>query len=378
MAGTWSRIASADQDYTLSGWRMVRYGDGTNWLYRQDAGTGNCSNFYFNYWGSMKISECQVFNPSTTSAAAAMPMGGPAIDIAKVPPGAVGFSDVRLRYTGELGTVADDGTGSFRDGCMYSHMGFDDPIVKPGQPGLSHLHTFFGNTGTNAYSTASTLATTGNSTCKGGIMNRTAYWVPTMIDTLDGTPLAPVSATFYYKTGYNGIKPTQINALPAGLRMVAGDAKNASPSGPFNYSCENAGAGAPAPSQSIANCPVNTQMWMNLEFPQCWDGVNLDSPDHKSHMSYTVNGACPSTHPVAIPEISFHVVYLVKEANAPLRWRLSSDTYDSSLPGGYSSHGDWFNGWDVNFSNVWLKNCDQAARDCHGHLIGDGREMYDY
>ena len=29
--------------------------------------------------------------------------------------------------------------------CTLSHAEYDDPIVYPDQPGMSHLHTFFGN-----------------------------------------------------------------------------------------------------------------------------------------------------------------------------------------------------------------------------------------
>jgi hypothetical protein len=93
-------------------------------------------------------------------------------------------------------------------------------------------------------------------------------------------------------------------------------------------------------------------------------------------MAYPSAGKCPTTHPVAIPEISFNILYAVTEANAMLRWRLSSDTYDPRLPAGYSSHGDWFNGWKPEIMNAWIKNCDQAAKDCHAHLIGDGRMLY--
>jgi hypothetical protein len=31
-------------------------------------------------------------------------------------------------------------------------------------------------------------------------------------------------------------------------------------------------------------CP--TGIMTSLRFPTCWDGVNLDSPDHMAHMSY--------------------------------------------------------------------------------------------
>jgi hypothetical protein len=66
----------------------------------------------------------------------------------------------------------------------------------------------------------------------------------------------------------------------------------------------------------------------------------------------------------------------VKEANAPLRWRLSSDHYDRSLPGGYSAHGDWFNGWKQDILKTFVQKCNQASKDCHAHLLGDGRAMY--
>jgi hypothetical protein len=31
-------------------------------------------------------------------------------------------------------------------------------------------------------------------------------------------------------------------------------------------------------------CPAG--MMVNVRFPTCWDGVNLDSPDHMSHVAY--------------------------------------------------------------------------------------------
>ena len=48
---------------------------------------------------------------------------------------------------------------------------------------------------------------------------------------------------------------------------------------------------------------------------RCWDGKNLDSPDHKSHVSYTSSGtfesggACPTTHPVKIPQVMYEVMW---------------------------------------------------------------------
>ncbi|MEO7369843.1 MAG: DUF1996 domain-containing protein [Ilumatobacteraceae bacterium] len=303
----------------------------------------------------------------------------PNIDMARIPVGSTGVSYDQVTGTAEQPSPSGDGTGAFRTVCELSHMAFDDPIVYPGQPGRSHLHAFFGNTGANANSTAASLASTGNSTCRGGTINRTAYWVPAIIDTLDGTPVKPYSLIVYYKTGYNGIKPADIQSFPLGLRMVAGDPTNKGPyqwGGPGSFTCLAPVTGQGPRTDNIpTTCAVGSTIFASVMFPQCWDGVNLDSPDHKSHMSYPVDGKCPSTHPRAVPEITFNVVYLVTDAKALARWRLSSDTYDSSIPAGYSLHADWFNGWKPQFMDAWVKNCDQTPKDCHAHLLGNGQMM---
>ena len=296
-----------------------------------------------------------------------------AVNPAMIPARSLGAAHDQLQATGEMPPSTN--IGAFRTSCGFSHMGKDDPIVYPNRPGASHLHTFFGNTGTNAYTTASTLAASGNSTCRGGTVNRSAYWVPTMIDTRHNAPIKPESAMIYYKTGYNGIKPSAVQPFPAGLRMIAGDPKNTKASGPFQYKCIGMGAERKV-GANIQNCPAGAKLWAVVFFPQCWDGRNLDSPDHKSHMSYTVKRACPRTHPVPVPEITINVIYSVNETNAPLRWRLASDAYDRKLPAGYSGHGDWFNGWKQDVMKTWVQKCDQAAKDCHAHLLGDGRAMY--
>ncbi|HEY9237330.1 MAG TPA: DUF1996 domain-containing protein [Burkholderiaceae bacterium] len=292
-----------------------------------------------------------------------------------------------MASTTELAPAAD---GAFRTTCTVAKMAFDDPIVYPGQAGRSHLHTFFGNTGVNASSTVDSLRSSGNSTCRGGIANRSAYWVPTMIDTKDGTPLMPDSMGVYYKGSLMGAAVTQ--PIPAGLRMIAGDPGASAPH-PAEFSMRFKCIGGPNNSNdqygdAIPNCDVGAQVWSEIFFPTCWDGVNLDSPDHKSHMSYGVlvpdptstkgwfMRVCPTSHPVSIPSITFNVVYTVKELNSAKRWRLSSDNYDPALPGGYSSHADWFNGWEPSVSNAWAKNCVQNLKDCHSHLLGDGRMIF--
>src|SRR2546423_7371167 len=206
-----------------------------------------------------------------------------------------------------------------------------------------------------------------------------------MIDTATGAPLKPRTLLVYYEQGYNIQDPQLITLVPLGLKMIAGDAMNsvdvraANPwaSSAYTWRCMSLATGTPvADAQQIPNCAVGTELWMMVTFPQCWDGVNLDSPDHKSHMSYPVDGACPKTHPVPLPEVSYNVIYDVPADNATRSWRLSSDTYDRSIPGGYSTHGDWMNGWNQDIMKAFIEHCDRASRDCHANLLGDGRELY--
>jgi len=48
----------------------------------------------------------------------------------------------------------------------------------------------------------------------------------------------------------------------------------------------------------------------------CWDGKNLDSPNHMDHVAHPTEGPasfavvdakCPSTHPIKIPQVHYEV-----------------------------------------------------------------------
>jgi hypothetical protein len=104
-------------------------------------------------------------------------------------------------------------------------------------------------------------------------------------------------------------------AFPPGFRMVAGNPFLRS----FNSSSLEAAAitynclGTSNPQTNgfpNYNCPggLRTQVF----FPSCWDGVNLDSADHKSHMAYpslTDSGHCPPTHPKRFISLFYEIVW---------------------------------------------------------------------
>jgi hypothetical protein len=64
--------------------------------------------------------------------------------------------------------------------------------------------------------------------------------------------------------------------------------------------------------------------------------VHTDSADHKSHMAYPTAGACPSSHPVAVPGLTLVIAYpMTGGPNAEL-----------SSGGQLSGHADFVNAWD--------------------------------
>ena len=273
--------------------------------------------------------------------------------------------------------LSGDGTGDFRLVCRFSHMNYDDPLVYPGQVGAAHLHTFFGNTNANANSTTSSLKNSGSSTCDGGIVNRSAYWAPSLLDA-NNMPVPIEYGYVYYKSGYRSVAPANINNLPAGLKMIAGNqaATTDQSSDIVSWSCDT-----PTYSgdfTSIPNfCGNGGRMVYTITFPQCWNGKDLDSADHKSHMAYPGYGTgCPSTHPVAIPVISLRIRYIQNTASTT-GWHLSSDHYDvnASNIGGKSAHADFMDGWNDQIRDGFTQNCIRAARDCGVRSLGDGRAL---
>jgi hypothetical protein len=261
-------------------------------------------------------------------------------------------------------------------------MAFDDPIVFPGKLGASHLHTFFGNTGTDGISTTESLLASQSSSCAGGTANRSAYWIPSLIDTTTRRALMPIQNIVYYKSGYDGNPRSTLVAPPNGLRIVAGrKATDSGPMGSWDYwggaaifSCNDGGK-----SETIPACPAGGELHISLTFPNCWDGKNLDSPDHRSHMAYagyTVDKRCPASHPQGIPQISVNIVYKVEPGANASNYRLASDNYPAGVPGGYSLHGDIWIAWDEDIKKAWMDNCVKAGKDCHGFLLGDGRMLY--
>jgi hypothetical protein len=241
----------------------------------------------------------------------------------------------------------------FQANCAVSRSNLpDDPIVFPNMPGASHSHTFMGNTTTNAATTLASLQAGGTSCIAPG--DKSGYWMPTLLN--GDAAVQPVGRqVIYYKSGvidYRSVRP-----FPPGLRYVVGspaatlDEFRNSPGAVEGWECGDSSFNWDFP----ANCPAGTQLNVRFQSPSCWDGLYLDTPDHKSHMAYPVLGICPNDHPVAVPMIEFKMAFPVSGNMAGVH--LSSGR-------GYSFHYDVFNAWDPPTLAALVTHCINGGLQC--------------
>ena len=284
--------------------------------------------------------EFQVFG----SVAGAVPQGGPGYILA----------DPQVtNAVPATGTPAHAYFHEFQANCSVTHDLPDDPIVYAGKPGASHMHTFMGSTVTNAGTTPDQLLA-GSTACKAP-GDKSGYWMPTLYNgdrAMD--PIGP--QVIYYKTGITDY--TAVRPFPKGLRFVVGDpASNAAdfkghPGFVEGWECGNSSFNIDFP----VTCPAGTELNIRFQAPSCWNGLDLDTPDHRSHMAYPVNGVCPKDHPVAVPMIEFKMAF-------PVSGDMSLVHLASGR--GFSFHYDFMNGWDPATLQAMVTHCINGGLQCN-------------
>lgn len=356
-------------------------------------------------------------------------------DIASVAPGWI-LPSTEAYPPPPLVTNLDADEAKFRAHINMSHILPDDPIRNYGRPGTSHLHEFFGNANTNAFSTFASLRNRANrralarqsaTTGSGGPYNATAYWVPAM---LKGNRVVKAGAISLYYTANPARRSLKSQQLPRGLRYVTGfdmddplgllriaerDAANTA-AGHNRYSLGGNGFDGwamedPTLSEviptstgqtfnpSIVN-PDGSNPWPDA-YPGCWlkatingpsayDGHNLWSPGGYKHVYHGLQDN--DTGQVIMPQgaiwIPALVLFIYYQHQGPedyMQWTLSSDDHASMvatqqaghsviIPPGGSYHTDWIGAWDdkVFGQPGWQGQCVGTFDGAIMHTCGSG------
>ncbi|KAK5652839.1 hypothetical protein OQA88_9505 [Cercophora sp. LCS_1] len=266
-----------------------------------------------------------------------------------------------------------------------------DPLVNPGAIPSPHLHQIVGGNSFNATMDPTTHDLVTKSTCTSCTFSEdfSNYWTAVLyFRARNGSflrvPQNPEEnlqgnggITVYYIPSSNA--KTSVTAFKPGFRMLVGDAA-LTHEGPAKKVCHrcmpakgdnrNINCGSPD-APTLPKTPCAGGIRSIVTFPTCWDGKNMDSPDHKSHIAYATGaktfdvgptGTCPSTHPVVIPQVMYEVRWAEREQEQGIEANLIqtqgfSDKEmwpaDGSQPfvwstgdkNGYSWHGDYVFGW---------------------------------
>jgi len=218
--------------------------------------------------------------------------------------------------------------------CPFHHYNEDDPIVYPRQPGASHLHAYFGNKSTNAFSTYRSLQNARTNCGHRG--DKGAYWMPAVYK--NGALIRPNDADFYYRGETSPL--SAIRPFPPRLKVIAGNSRATRPQSTdvVDWTCLG-GANDGIESNHPVNCGLGVVKLL-VTFPECWDGVHMDSPDHKSHMHHSIKKGggrrgCPRSHPVPVPRLVYSVKFPLHDGRG---LTLSSGP-------AYTMHADFFNSW---------------------------------
>jgi hypothetical protein len=322
--------------------------------------------------------------------------------------------------TASYGIALDDGKLRFK--CTFSHLLYDDPILKPQQSGSTHLHLFFGNASTTGHSTYESLRNnTSGSTCAGDELNGTAYWMPAMIDSLNSVVQIPEYFEWYYVSGRRQLIDYTSTQCPSGVLQAPDNRPIACPEYamkrlergmkavfgfnpltgalPTTYTdaspttntsfhslwgCQGVGGGAFLGSAyrylhhrsnsslgltSNGSCVDNGQIVARVNSPPCWNGEQ--GGDVWTNFAWNGNdGAgslgggnniCPATHPYRFPQFTVIAAWnYTGPISTVADWYLSSDRH---------SGADYENGESFHWDMMWAWN-DDVLEHLFGHVLG--------
>ncbi|KAF2651691.1 hypothetical protein K491DRAFT_606375 [Lophiostoma macrostomum CBS 122681] len=264
-----------------------------------------------------------------------------------------------------------------RFGCSQLTVERLDPLVNPGMVGTPHVHQIIGGNGFRADMPPVEYDLPGHSNCTSCTFSEdfSNYWTAALyyrgrngtfkrVQQFENGGLRQRGGmTVYYIAPYDGVsnvtafKPASLSRSgnPT-LRSTAGESR-----GICHRCFEGADftpfGGAPCTGNDTTSLPnhfcpggIRTQ----VTFPTCWDGVNLDSPDHQSHVAYATipfepyADPCPDTHPVHLPQLMYEVMFDSRPYNNKSLWPEDGSqpfVFSMGDATGHGNHGDYMFGW---------------------------------
>ncbi|KAF2179811.1 hypothetical protein K469DRAFT_296481 [Zopfia rhizophila CBS 207.26] len=258
-----------------------------------------------------------------------------------------------------------------------------DPLVEPDEI-ANHGHVIHGGSNFGMKTTYDGLISSDCTSCRVK-QDKSAYWTPALnfIHENGTTVVVPqVGGMLAYYLLYG----EDIKAFPAGFQMLAGDTRLRNFSGTvpdppkslwgkedktqyalgqkaIGFNCLNYKKDPEAsmyrhfmPDKAYLDANCDDGIRAEIFFPSCWNGEDLDSKDHRSHLAYPdlVNdGVCPEGFKTRVPSLFFETIW----NTAAFKGVPGQFVWANGDPSGYGYHGDFITGWDVDFLQEAVKTC---------------------
>ncbi|MER6351695.1 DUF1996 domain-containing protein [Streptomyces sp. NPDC001634] len=259
----------------------------------------------------------------------------------------------------------------------------DNVIVAPGvKNGAHHLHDYVGNQSNDAFATNDTFAAAQTS-CENQQDKSSYYWPVLRVQ--DGTQDFDQNADGGGKEGnigrilvakqaeikFVGSPTSKVVAMPRFLRIITGDAK-AFTNGPKNANAHWSCTGFEDKVQLTDKypiCPQGSQVVRTFAFQSCWDGQNIDSANHRTHVAFADAGGNCANGFKAIPQLTMRLVYDVPQPsieNGQVKNAYAVDGFPEQLHKPITDHDDFINVMtDELMSQV--VDCINTGRQCGGN-----------
>ncbi|OHF01798.1 hypothetical protein CORC01_02989 [Colletotrichum orchidophilum] len=273
-----------------------------------------------------------------------------------------------------------------------------DPLMDFGKAS-THVHAISGSNGFSATSDFGDLVAGDCTSCRVK-QDKSAYWHPALYFQDSTTGEFELVDQVGGMLAYYLLNGKNIKAFPPGFRMIAGDTHRRNytagdPSKPdpqksdwailgqtsqsvlrqraIGFNCLNYGRAPegtlyrhflPDKAYLDANCANGVRF--EMMFPSCWNGKDLDSTDHKSHMAYpdlVIDGTCPDGFETSTPNLLYEVIW----NTYAFKGRSGRFVISNGDTQGYGYHADFISGWEEDFLQSAVNTCTNLSgriEDC--------------
>ncbi|MEV4142346.1 DUF1996 domain-containing protein [Amycolatopsis sp. NPDC049691] len=174
----------------------------------------------------------------------------------------------------------------------------------------------------------------------------------------DGEIVEPESATLKFIGG----GAQNVVAMPLGLKILYGDAKQ-STNGPANarpsWTCTGF---EDRLTDLYPICPAGSKVERIHAFPNCWDGKNTDSANHRTHIVFAnQQGKCPQGFK-NVPQLQVTLVYDIPQ-DVQQKGQYKVDAFAQEKHNPRSDHDDFANVMNRKIMGR-LVNCINSGKAC--------------